>query len=73
MKLEKREIMLNEQDSLSDVLFMEKSLLYEYVEGLAKVYRRESREALLGFFKAVAEDLFLINDLLEKLKSEAVN
>jgi hypothetical protein len=31
MRLEKREIMLNEQDSLLDIVFMEKGLLFEYV------------------------------------------
>ena len=69
MKLEKREITLNEQDSLRDVLFMEKSLLFEYMEGLAKADRKETREKLLDFIKETAEDLFLIKDLFEKVKS----
>ena len=69
MKLEKREITLNEQDSLRDVLFMEKALLFEYVEGLTKVGRKEARERLLSLLKETAEELFLIKDLLEKLKS----
>ena len=69
MKLEKREITLNEQDSLRDVLFMEKALLFEYVEGLTKVGRKETRERLLSLLKETAEELFLIKDLLEKLKN----
>jgi hypothetical protein len=69
MKLEKREITLNEQDSLSDVLFMEKALLFEYVEALAKVSRKETRERLLDFIKDAAECLFLVKDILEKIKS----
>ena len=72
MKLEKREIMLNEQDSLSDVAFMEKALLYEYVEGVAMASRKETREKLLAFMKSAAEDLFLINDLLEKVKEDTI-
>ena len=31
MKLEKREISLNEYDSLQDAFFMQKALLYQYV------------------------------------------
>ena len=69
MKLEKREITLNEQDSLRDVLFMGKALLFEYVEGLTKVGRKETRERLLSLLKETAEELFLIKDLLEKLKN----
>ena len=72
MKLEKREITLNEQDGLSDVLFMEKALLYEYVETLAKLQRKEARGRLLDFVKETSEDLFLINDLLGKVKEQAI-
>ena len=69
MKLEKREITLNEQDSLRDVLFMEKALLFEYMDGLVKACRKETRERLLDCIKDSAEDLFLIKDLLEKVKN----
>ena len=73
MKLEKREITLNEHDSLLDVTFMEKALLGAYVEGLAKVRRKEARERLLGSMRCVAEDLFLVKDLLEKVKEQSGN
>ena len=66
MKLEKREITLNECDSLRDVLFLEKALLGEYVEALTRVRRKETRERLLEYIKGVAEELFLASDLLEK-------
>ena len=72
MKLDKREITLNEQDSLRDVLFLEKALLLAYVEGLGKVNRKETRERLLDFIKEGANDLFLVNDLLEKLQNDEV-
>ncbi|MBO5736669.1 MAG: hypothetical protein J6S04_02565 [Clostridia bacterium] len=72
MKLEKREITLNEKDSLSDMLFMEKALLLEYVESLTKADRKETRERLLVFMKDTAEDLFFVKDLLEKVKSAEV-
>ena len=68
MRLEKREITLNEQDTLADVVFLEKALLFEYVETLSKVDRKETRERLIGFMKENSEDLFLLNDLLKKVK-----
>ncbi|MBQ7948796.1 MAG: hypothetical protein IJ284_03445 [Clostridia bacterium] len=66
MKLEKREITLNEKDSLKDILFMEKALLNDYVETLPKTSRKETRERLLKYIKETAEELFLMKDLLEK-------
>ena len=68
MRLEKREITLNEQDTLVDVVFLEKALLFEYVETLSKVDRKETRERLIGFMRENCEDLFLLNDLLKKVK-----
>jgi hypothetical protein len=68
MRLEKREIMLNEQDSLLDVLFSEKALLSAYVDTLPSVYKKETRERLLCFIKEVAEEFFLIKDVLEKIR-----
>ena len=70
MRLEKREITLNEQDSLLDVAFMVKALLFEYVEALSKVDRKETRERVLEAVKDTAEALFLVNDLLEKVKEQ---
>jgi hypothetical protein len=66
MKLEKREITLNEKDSLKDVLFMEKGLLDRYVETLVCVTRKEERERLMKCIKETAEEIFTIKDLLEK-------
>ena len=72
MRLEKREITLNEQDSLRDILFLGKALLFEYAESLGKAYRKEVREGLLDLIKENAEDFFLISDLLQKLEEENV-
>ncbi len=66
MKLEKREITLNEKDSLKDILFLEKALLNEYVETLIYVTRKEERERLLTRIKETAEEIFTVKDLLEK-------
>ena len=70
MRLEKREITLNERDSLRDILFLGKALLFEYTESLGKVYRKEVREGLLDLIKENAEDFFLVSDLLQKLEEE---
>ncbi len=43
MKLEKREITLNEADSLQDMLYMETLLLQSYEKGLAKTTRKETQ------------------------------
>ena len=72
MRLDKREITLNEQDSLRDILFLEKALLLAYVEGLERANRKEIRERLLDFIKETAGDLFLVSDLLKKLKNDEV-
>ncbi len=66
MKLEKREITLNEKDSLKDVLFLEKALLSRYVETLTDMTRKEERERLLGLMKETAEEIFIVKDLLEE-------
>lgn len=47
MKLEKREITLNEQDSLLDMYFWEKSLTSEYEKG-AKISERKETELVLS-------------------------
>ena len=47
MKLEKREITLNEFDSLKDVFYLEKNLLCEYANALEKACRQETRNEIL--------------------------
>ena len=66
MKLEKREITLNEKDSLKDIFYLEKTLLNEYVETLVYVTRKEERERLMKLIKETAEEIFTVKDLLEK-------
>ena len=66
MRLEKREITLNEQDSLKDLLLLEKALLGQYADALARVERKELRERILELFKETAQEVFWTKDLLEK-------
>ena len=56
MKLEKREITLNEQDTLLDICRMEESLLHDYVALLAHIQRKQTRELLLTHIREVAEE-----------------
>lgn len=66
MRLEKREITLNEQDSIRDLLLLEKSLLNEYVTGITALSRKELRESVLDLIQETAKEVFLTYDLLEK-------
>ena len=64
MKLEKREITLNEFDSLKDIFYLEKTLLSEYVEALSKATRRETQSELTRLIKETSEDLYFVRDLM---------
>ena len=70
MKLEKREITLNECDSLQDVVCFEKMLLGEYVETLSQMERKESRNTITQLMREVASDFCLISDLWKKAVSQ---
>ncbi len=65
MKLEKREITLNEMDSLKATFYFEKLLLGEYVECLCEIDRKETREELLRMMQEVGEDLAFTRALTE--------
>ncbi|MBQ7830454.1 MAG: hypothetical protein IJ393_00080 [Clostridia bacterium] len=66
MKLEKREITLNEADSLQDTLYIAKSLLSAYTEHLAEVDRKETAELLVRHIKETAEELVFIAAIQKK-------
>lgn len=68
MKLEKREITLNEKDSLADAYLTQKSLLLTYVAALDKVSKKQTRERLLDLMRETCEDLFFVKDLKESIK-----
>ena len=68
MKLEKREITLNEKDSLADAYLTQKSLLLTYVAALDKVSKTQTRERLLDLMRETCEDLFFVKDLKESIK-----
>ena len=66
MKLEKREITLNETDSLRETFYLLKILSKEYIETLCKSVRKETKDLLISLSKEVEEDLVwslaLMND-----------
>ena len=70
MKLEKREISLNEFDSLKDAFSMQKALLIEYTHALAQSHKRQTRDELIKLLVEVCEDLVFLKDLMEKSASE---
>ncbi len=64
MKLEKREITLNEFDSLKDVFFAERLLLSEYICALEKAERKETKNELIKLVCEVSEDMLFARDLM---------
>ncbi len=70
MKLEKREITLNEYDSLQDVFYMQKLILQEYNFFLAKTEKKQTRNELLRLISENASDLFLLKDLLVNVENK---
>ena len=69
MKASKREITLNEVDSLWDMLTMEKAILAQYCAAISSAERKETRTELVGAFSSVAEEIFLLCDLLGSMRS----
>ena len=65
MKLEKREITLNEFDSLKDVYYGEKTLLSEYVLAISVSERKETRDFLLETLQTIAKDVCFVSDLMQ--------
>ena len=65
LRLEKREITLNEKDSICDMLRFEEGVLREYSGALSKIKRKETRQAVTENMRAVAEEIFTLSDLVE--------
>ena len=66
MRLEKREITLNEQDSIKDVYYFEKTLLREYTARLALAKCKETENELSRLLKEVCEDMERMEGLLSE-------
>ena len=73
MKLEKREITLNETDSLRETFYLLKILSKEYIETLCKTVRKETKDLLISLSKEVEEDLVWSLALMNDKASENEN
>ena len=69
MKLEKREITLNEADSLKDVFYLERTLFREYSKGEGYAERKELTNELTTLIKEAKEDMEKVFTLWEKSKA----
>lgn len=65
MKLEKREITLNEYDSLHDIFQTEKNLLRAYIELLEYIESKEIKQAFIKSVSLVAEDMLSVLSLMQ--------
>ncbi|MBQ8395031.1 MAG: hypothetical protein IJX49_05605 [Clostridia bacterium] len=66
MKLEKREITLNERDSLLDMYFWERSIENEYKQGAKLAERKETELVLTQAAGETAQDVERMLALLRK-------
>ena len=70
MKLEKREITLNEADSLKDMYYIEKSLWTTYAERKNCIVRKEAENELGELMRQAEEEKERIYSLWRKSKEE---
>ena len=64
MKLEKREITLNEYDSLRDIFYLERLQFGEYARVLEKLIRKEVKGEVLRLSKETGEEICLMAELM---------
>lgn len=72
MKLEKREITLNESDSLKDVFYLERTILLEYESGKAYAFRKETVNELQSLVQDAKKDTEKTFSLWQKSAKERV-
>ncbi|MBQ4053634.1 MAG: hypothetical protein IJD33_04775 [Clostridia bacterium] len=66
MRLEKREVMLNEKESLADMLFFEENLASAYLSAVEAVDVKEARVLLEQHAQALEEWIGRLHEGLEK-------
>lgn len=72
MKFEKREITLNEYDSILDVLLVHERLAILYLEGVRVADTKEVRELLKKRLSETLDEIYFLSDLLENLQKQKV-
>jgi len=70
MKLEKREITLNESDSLKDVFYLEKAILQAYLSRDKHLERKEAENELSVLLTEAEKDEKRVYALWKKSKEE---
>ena len=74
MKIEKREVTLDEKDTLKDVLFCERALAKEYVAVAPALEAAAHREECTVFLCEILQNVFDVADLLrERTKRDENN
>ena len=69
MKLEKREITLNEEDSLKDAFYTEKAIFLRYAETVLTAKNKETQKELLKLMREAGEDAVFVRELLDDRKN----
>ncbi len=72
MKLKKREITLNEADSMKDVFFIEQALYKSYDEGAGFAFRKETANELAALKGMAQGEAERIKALWVKAKKEQI-
>ena len=67
MKLEKREITLNEKDSLQDACYMQKALCAAYEKTLNETERKEIRQYIRQRIDEIRQETQRLEKQIEKL------
>lgn len=69
MKLEKREITLNEVDSVKDMYFYEKNLQFRYAQALKFAERKETEGELSRFLRETEKDAAVCEEFMKRAPS----
>ena len=72
MKFEKREITLNEHDSILDVLLAHERLAELCLEGVRFFEKKEIRELFKKRLGEILDEIYFLNDLLSSLQSQEI-
>lgn len=71
MKLEKREITLNEKDSVTDMLYMEKMLLFTYETAHEDMDRKEAKEHCAEKAGEIREEISALEKEVKAIRYQA--
>lgn len=68
MKNAKREITLNERDSIEDMAQTERALFFAFARAVFKAERKETREILKRGMERAAQNVFFLNDAAKAIE-----